>query len=183
LKKYILAIALALSTVAVTAQTSPSVFATVDYVRGTGSNWNSSYENYLGARVPTSIGTFDLAAIYNINYTDNQTSTKGVEGGYSLTTKFDNVDLTGRLGFGGVSYDYYYVIQGEAKYTLDTWVKPVVQVRFKDGTDTQYLSQTRGLFGADFSVAKDTTFRLGYTYTYTKEESFNGITGSLNVGF
>jgi hypothetical protein len=181
LTKMVLATVLAISALGANAQTS--AFVTTDYTRASGAKWNSNYETHVGVNVPTSIGAFDIAAIYNINYANSQTSAAGAEGGYSLTTKADNFDLTGRVGFGGIAYDYYYVLQGEAKYTLDSAVQPVAQFRFRDGTDSQYLSQSRGLIGADVYLTKDVAVRLGYTYTYTKADTFNGLTGSLNVAF
>ena len=177
--------AIVLASVSAAAQTQ-TIFANTDYTRATGNSWYSNYENRVGFTVTPkgNYGTFDLLGIYNVTKTDNDSSSKGVEAGWSMGTKVDNnIDLSGRVGFGGVSYDYYYVLQGEAKYTLDSDVQPVVQYRFRDGFNADYLAENRFLLGADFKLAKDVGLRIGYTYTAVKGPDLNGLSAAINYGF
>lgn len=182
MKKSILAAALAVMLTGASAQTA---FVNTDYTRATGSNWFSNYENRVGIRTPTNeFGAFDIVVIYNITKTNDTTSSKGAEVGFTSTDyKFDDIKLNGRVGFGGVSYDYYYSLQGEAKYALDPSVQPVIQYRFRDGFDSSALAENRILLGADFAVTKDIGIRFGYTYTAIKGPDLNGLSATVNFGF
>lgn len=184
IKKILVAAAAILAVATVSAQTQ-TIFANTDYTRATGNTWYSNYENRVGFTVTPqgNFGTFDALFIYNVTKQNNESSTKGGEAGWSMGTKVDQVDLTGRVAAGGVAYNYYYVLQGEAKYTLDSDVQPVVQYRFRDGFNADYLAENRFLLGADFKLAKDVGLRIGYTYTAVKGPDLNGLSAAINYGF
>ena len=180
MKKTILAIALL---TAFSAQAQISGFSVLDYTRATSDSWRSNYEWHTGAAYKTDIGTFDLAVIYNVEYTNTGNSSFGGEGGYSLGTKLSDWSLTGRVAAGGYDSANYYVLQGEAKYALDKDFQPVVQYRFRDGFSSDYLAQNRFLFGIDAAASKDIALRFGYTYTMVKDYNWNGLTIGIVAGF
>jgi hypothetical protein len=184
LKKLLAATVLAVASLSANAQLSG--FAFTDYTRGTGNTWYSNYENHVGlAYKLNSVGTFDAAYIYNVNYTNVKETSQGMEVGFNAGTNVNGLNLDGRLAGGGIAYDYYYVIQGELSYDKlsDGQFKPFTQVRFRDGTDVDYMSQTRLMLGTDIKLTKDTTLRIGYGYTFSKTVDTNGLTAALNVGF
>ena len=184
MKKFLATTVLALASLAANAQLSG--FAFTDYTRGTGNTWYSNYENHLGiAYKLNNVGTFDTAYIYNVNYTKVKETSQGMEVGFSTDTNVNGFNLGGRLAGGGIAYDYYYVIQGEVSYDKlsNGQFKPFTQVRFRDGTDADYMSQTRLMLGTDIKLTKDASLRLGYGYTFSKTVDTNGISAALNMNF
>lgn len=182
MKKTLLAVALAVAAFGANAQYT--AFANTDYTRATGNSWYSQYENRFGVAMATKEwGTFDILAVQTITKTNATNNSLGAEVGWGTSTKVDQFDLNGRVGFGGISSDWYYSVQGEAKYALDPSVQPVLQYRFRDGFEAAYVAQNRFLIGADFSLAKDVSARLGYTYTVMKGPDLNGLSATVNFGF
>ena len=188
MKKLLATTVLALASLSASAQLAG--FAYTDYTRGTGNTWYSNYENHVGlAYKLKDVGAIDAAYIYNINYTTTKNTSLGMEVGLNAGTNVDGFNLAGRVAGGGIAYDYYYVLQGEASYDkvselgLPSQIRPFTQIRFRDGTDAEYLSQTRLMLGTDVSLTKDTSLRLGYGYTWSKEVNTNGLTAALNMQF
>lgn len=188
MKKFLATTVLALASLAANAQLSG--FAFTDYTRGTGNTWYSNYENHVGLGYTfKDVGTIDAAYIYNVNYTNVKTTSQGMEVGFNAATDLNGFNLAGRVAGGGIAYDYYYVLQGEVSYnnyselSIPQEIKPFVQIRFRDGTDAEYMSQTRLMLGTDIKLTKATNLRLGYGYTFSKTVDTNGLSAALNMNF
>lgn len=183
MKKTLILAALALAVSAASADVTG--FATYDYGRASGSPYLAQHEAQVGLKLGTSLGTFDVAAVGKEGVTRVRSDSYGVEAGYSLAARTQSgIALTGRVGLGQVEQAKYYSLGAEVSAPVLANANLFAGFRHRNGFTADTASAVnRVTVGADVSLTKSVSARIGYERVTAGGRDSNGVTTAVAYSF
>jgi len=193
MKKLIALTALALAATASYAGTS--AFVTYDYDRANGDQGGSQQEVAVGVAVATVVGTLDGALLGKRHSFGQRDDGLGFEVGYSNGLTVMGVDLTGRAAYGRINQidvdgggftgnAQYYSLAAEASLPVTSSIDAFVGYRHRNALNEDTPAAiNRWTAGADLSLSKSFSVRLGYAHTRQADRVMNGLTSAVQYKF
>ena len=193
MKKILTAVALAVTTLAASAQVGG--FISYDYDNATAGPQYSQHEVNVGLVAPLWMGYIDGSVTGRRLVSSYDDYNAGFQFGYSMVTKQQGVTLRGRVGYGQINgvetykggwngnNSSFFTVSGEASMPFTPEVGGFVGYRYRGALDDAGPNQNRVTLGLESPISSTMVARFGYAYTYQNGYNLNGVTAEAGYKF